>query len=148
MVIDTKTSFQWFNLDDADEALHYAKEHPFHVQLEFDRRLRVWRDTVERNRQLHIQTLDSIDGRRELIRRYVLLDIADYNRLYQRAKFEFLYVANDRDITRQTLIFAKNLFWQAERHLKSVLYAQLTVYERLGIVDIIHYFKNGWKELI
>lgn len=82
-----------------------------------------------------------------LIQRYVQLDIRDYQRLKRRAELEFFYLANEPDITNYVLIFAKNLLKERYGLLRAYLVRQIKYYEEIGKVDIIHHFKNEWKEL-
>ena len=135
------------NFDDLNVELEYAKAHTFKVQLDYERRFRVWTTIVERNRFYDVKKQPTRDSKLSLIQRYVELDIRDYDRLKRRAEFEFLQFANDLDITNNVLIFVKNLLRERRGLLKFYLEKQLTYYEKIGEVDIIHHFKNGWKEL-
>ena len=150
VVIDTNDD-QWgyvqSNFDNLDAELENAKKHPFKVQLEYDRRFRVWSTVIERNRHFDLNRYTTRKSLLAMIVRYVALDIRDYQRLSRRAEFEFLYIANDPDVSNNTLIVAKNLLKERRGLLEAVLTTQLTYYERKGEVDIIHHFKNGWKEL-
>ena len=150
VVIDTGERNTWTqgNFDSLLEELEYAQEHPFKVRLEFERRFRVWHDTLLRNRRLHVYTFrNEPQAQLGYISRYVHLDVADAQRLNRRVAFEFLIVANDTNVSNNVLIFAKNLYQQRQRWIGETLYFQLRNYESIGNIDIIQHLNNGWKEL-
>lgn len=131
-----------------EEMLKQSKAHPFKVQLDFDRRFRVWQEVILGNRRQHIATERMpIDEKIALVQRYVLLDIKDAHRLYKRAQTEFLFIAEKRKISNFTLIGFKNLYWHREKLIFPLLWQQLRFYERESGLDIISSLWNNWIEL-
>lgn len=110
-----------------DEDLRYAKAHQFKVELDFDRRFRVWRDMILFNRKMHLLRTVADEEFESLKKRYMELDKLDAIRLKKRAKKEFDYVCEDiEDHTlflkhRQVFIYRQDevnylLNWQRSRY--------------------------------
>lgn len=119
------------DIGELDEVLRYAKAHPFKVQLDFNRRFRVWQDTIHRNRRLHLASAPTREEFTPLRGRYITLDIRDAERLTRRAEREFGFVLeatlDDALVIKhyQVLLYRKRSIW-------SELVYQLSRYEWIG----------------
>lgn len=119
-------SFVESQINDLHNALDYAKEHPFKVRLEFDRRFRVWREIIHRNRKLHLAAAPTKDEFDALRGRYESLDKLDAVRLTRRAHKEYLIATGNTNPAlivkhRQVLLYRLGeiryeLHWQLSRY--------------------------------
>lgn len=111
------------------EELKQAKAHPFKVQLEFDRRFRVWQNIIHRNRRLHLASAPTPEELRSLHGRYKALDIADAARLNRRALKEFDYATTLDNLSGCLAHY--QILQHRKREIKAQLSYQLSQYERI-----------------
>ena len=134
--------------DQLDRDLANAKKSPFKVRLEFDRRFKVWRDIIHRNRRLHLTAMQSDqEALLHLTQRYVSLDLYDLARLSRRAKTEFLAAADIPSLSRLSLILFQNLYHHRVSNLIEEIKYQLLSYEEITGFDIITKFSNGYIQI-
>ena len=115
-----------------DEMLKQAKMHPFKVRLEFNRRFRVWRDIIHRNRRLQILAAPTPEELRSLHERYKALDIADAERLSRRADKEYDYQIEGREYHSFEAIGFQMVWISRLAAITAELEYQLSSYERIA----------------
>lgn len=107
-----------------DHQLEEAKKHAFKVRVDFETRVRVWKDQVLPDRLLALdRTLLLADAIR-----FHDLTVRDVQRLQRRAKKEFLQVADNPTIYQYTLTFFQHLYSEREKllvHLYRGFYEQM-----------------------
>lgn len=94
------TAFYQSDYEDIDEMLLRALEHPFKVHLDFDTRIKVFREQVIPDRLHKLRVLIASGGVYDII---VNRTMKDFGNLYKRAEKEFFAVANDKDHSAYTL---------------------------------------------
>lgn len=114
-----------------DEELKQAKGYPFKVQLEFDRRFRVWRDIIHRNRRLHLASAPTPEELRSLHGRYKALDIADAARLERRAAKEYADCTYNKERNAWDAIGLRTVYFYRLAAITEQLGYQLSQYERI-----------------
>jgi hypothetical protein len=101
------TAFYDSDYEDVDEMLERAKEHPFKVPVDYDTRIRVFRDQIIPDRIHALRVLVGSGGKQDL---FVNRTMKDIRNLYKRAEKEFLRVADDRTHTLYTLRVHQSIY--------------------------------------
>lgn len=114
---ETTTAFFDSDYEDVDEMLLRALEHPFVVHLDFDTRIRVFRNQEIPHRLQRLRILIASGGKYDVV---VNRTNKDFRNLYKRAEKEFFAFANDREVSSKTLRAMQSIYRYRKRELAAL----------------------------